>query len=153
MTAVGSLPRACVRRLQSEFVKLATERSSHIHSAPDPTTLLELHFVIIGPDDSPYEGGHYHGKLRFTGEFPFKPPAVLMLTPNGRFETNTRLCLSISGKIWLVCGRGRVCRISVQHVPYLKYLHSRGRRSPSPFQFGQTSIPRHGCLRGRSLAC
>ncbi|KAF8792760.1 Ubiquitin-conjugating enzyme E2 J2 like protein [Argiope bruennichi] len=41
-------------------------------------------------------GGVYHGKLVFPGEFPFKPPSIYMITPNGRFKCNTRLCLSIS---------------------------------------------------------
>ena len=32
----------------------------------------------------------------FPPEFPFKPPSIYMNTPNGRFKTHTRLCLSIS---------------------------------------------------------
>lgn len=54
------------------------------------------HYVVCGPENTPYEGGYYHGKLVFPKEFPFKPPAIYMITPNGRFKTNTRLCLSIS---------------------------------------------------------
>ena len=46
---------------------------------------------------SPYAGGVYKGKLVFPSEFPFKPPAIYMSTPNGRFKTDMRLCLSISG--------------------------------------------------------
>ena len=38
----------------------------------------------------------YIGKLRFPVDYPFKPPSILMLTPNGRFEENKRLCLSMS---------------------------------------------------------
>ncbi|XP_030798716.1 ubiquitin-conjugating enzyme E2 J2 isoform X2 [Rhinopithecus roxellana] len=45
---------------------------------------------------TPYEGGYYHGKLIFPREFPFKPPSIYMITPNGRFKCNTRLCLSIT---------------------------------------------------------
>uniref|UniRef100_A0A8C3QGB7 Ubiquitin conjugating enzyme E2 J2 n=1 Tax=Cyanoderma ruficeps TaxID=181631 RepID=A0A8C3QGB7_9PASS len=40
--------------------------------------------------------GYYHGKLIFPREFPFKPPSIYMITPNGRFKCNTRLCLSIT---------------------------------------------------------
>lgn len=54
------------------------------------------HYVVRGPEGTPYEGGIYHGKLAFPFEFPFKPPAIYMMTPNGRFKTNIRLCLSIS---------------------------------------------------------
>lgn len=49
-----------------------------------------------GPENTPYEGGFYHGKLIFPGEFPFQPPSIYMTTPNGRFKVNTKLCLSIS---------------------------------------------------------
>ena len=61
-----------------------------------PNNILEWHFVIKGPKDTPYHGGSYHGKLIFPAEYPYKPPAIMMLTPNGRFNTNTRLCLSMS---------------------------------------------------------
>lgn len=54
------------------------------------------HYVVTGPENSPYVGGQYHGHLVFPPDYPFKPPAVYMMTPNGRFKTNKRLCLSIS---------------------------------------------------------
>jgi hypothetical protein len=36
------------------------------------------------------------GSLNFPPEYPLAPPAFRMLTPSGRFEVNTRLCLSMS---------------------------------------------------------
>jgi ubiquitin-conjugating enzyme E2 J2 len=58
--------------------------------------LFDRHYVVRGPEGTPYSSGLYHGKLQFPSEFPFKPPAIYMLTPNGRFKCNVRLCLSIS---------------------------------------------------------
>lgn len=52
--------------------------------------------MVRGPENTPYEGGYYHGKLVFPREFPFKPPSIYIITPNGRFKTNIKLCLSIS---------------------------------------------------------
>lgn len=52
--------------------------------------------MIRGPEDSPYEGGEYHGKVIFPQSYPFAPPSIKMLTPNGRFQTDFRLCLSMS---------------------------------------------------------
>lgn len=49
-----------------------------------------------GAPDTPYEGGYYHGKVVFPTEYPWKPPTIVMITPSGRFETNRRICLSIS---------------------------------------------------------
>lgn len=43
-----------------------------------------------------YEGGLYLGKLQFTESYPYKPPAVYMLTPSGRFKCDVKLCLSMS---------------------------------------------------------
>ena len=45
---------------------------------------------------SDYSGGTYYGKMIFPSAYPFAPPSILMLTPSGRFSTNTRLCLSMS---------------------------------------------------------
>ena len=42
------------------------------------------------------QGGIYHGRILLPPEYPFKPPSFMLLTPNGRFETSTKICLSIS---------------------------------------------------------
>ena len=36
------------------------------------------------------------GRILLPADYPFKPPHVIFLTKNGRFETNTKICLSIS---------------------------------------------------------
>lgn len=36
------------------------------------------------------------GKLHFPEQYPYKPPAVYMCTPQGRFKCNQKLCLSMS---------------------------------------------------------
>jgi len=46
--------------------------------------------------DCPYEGGYYHGKILFPGEYPMKPPGIMMITHSGRFEPMKKICLSIS---------------------------------------------------------
>lgn len=40
-------------------------------------------YVITGPPGSPYENGIYQGQIDFPADYPFKPPAISMLTPNG----------------------------------------------------------------------
>lgn len=49
-----------------------------------------------GPPDTPFERGLYHGRILLPPEYPFKAPEILILTPNGRFEVNKRICLSIT---------------------------------------------------------
>jgi len=86
----------CRKRLQQELVALGRNPVEYIESVPLERNILEWHYAIEGPPDSPYAGGTYHGVLRFPSDYPFKPPAILMFTKNGRFKTHTRLCLSMS---------------------------------------------------------
>ncbi|XP_064642515.1 ubiquitin-conjugating enzyme E2 J2-like [Lineus longissimus] len=83
-------------RLRQDYVRIMKDPVPYITAEPLPSNILEWHYVVSGPENSPYEGGLYHGKLVFPREFPFKPPSIYMVTPNGRFKCNTRLCLSIS---------------------------------------------------------
>jgi len=87
---------SAVARLKQDYIRLKKDPVPYIVAEPLPSNLLEWHYVVRGPDDSLYKDGLYHGKLVFPSEFPFKPPSIYMTTPNGRFKTDTRLCLSIS---------------------------------------------------------
>lgn len=64
---------------------------------PLEDNLFEWHFTVKGPADSPFSDGYYHGRIILPTEYPMKPPSIILLTPNGRFETNKKICLSISG--------------------------------------------------------
>lgn len=94
---VMAAPPPYRNRLLKELKSLKKAPPDHIVAAPLPSNILEWHFCIFDfPEDSPYRGGLYHGKLLFPKEYPFAPPGIMMITPSGRFATNTRLCLSIS---------------------------------------------------------
>ncbi|GIY96846.1 ubiquitin-conjugating enzyme E2 J2 [Caerostris extrusa] len=84
------------RRLKQDYMRIMKDPVPYVKAHPLNSNILEWHFAVIGPEDTPYKGGVYHGKLIFPSEFPFKPPSIYMITPNGRFKCNTRLCLSIS---------------------------------------------------------
>ena len=103
--------KACLSRLQKEYQRLSKEPLPDIVAEPKyrlvphapayacrasadcastlmsifgarrPNNILEWHFVIKGPADTPYTGGSYHCKLIFPSEYPYKPPAIMMLTP------------------------------------------------------------------------
>ena len=93
-----------VRRILSEYRELQKERKQaakqttplEYAACPLETDIFEWHFAIRGPKGTPFEGGIYHGRIILPSEYPFKPPAFLLLTPNGRFETNVKVCLTIS---------------------------------------------------------
>lgn len=42
--------------------------------------IFEWQFAIRGPGDTEFEGGIYHGRIQLPAEYPFKPPAFMLLT-------------------------------------------------------------------------
>ncbi|XP_062871329.1 ubiquitin-conjugating enzyme E2 J2 [Trichomycterus rosablanca] len=89
-------PTTATQRLKQDYLRIKKDPVPYICAEPLPSNILEWHYLVRGPEKTPYEGGYYHGKLIFPREFPFKPPSIYMITPNGRFKCNTRLCLSIT---------------------------------------------------------
>ena len=83
------------QRLLKEFKSLEKNPVPNIHAYPESKNIYNWNFVIYDLD-YPYKGGVYHGKLVFPSEYPMKPPKVMMLTPNGRFEVNTQICMSFT---------------------------------------------------------
>lgn len=84
------------KRLTKEYQAILANPTPYIIAHPTDSNILEWHYIVTGAPDTPYEGGQYWGTLMFTPDYPFAPPAIRMYTPNGRFQTSTRLCLSIS---------------------------------------------------------
>jgi len=84
------------KRLAREYKAIQENPPPYIVAHPSENNILEWHYVLTGPPDTPYEGGQYWGTLTFPPNYPYAPPAIRMHTPSGRFQPSTRLCLSIS---------------------------------------------------------
>ncbi|KAG0100221.1 hypothetical protein BGZ93_003391 [Podila epicladia] len=93
MSAFGGIPAqynkksSAVKRIMQEARELALEPSTDFSANP-----LEAR-----PEDTEFEGGLYHGRILLPNNYPFAPPSLMFLTPNGRFELNKKVCLSITG--------------------------------------------------------
>ena len=70
--------------------------------------------LIVGPPNTPYEGGFYFFEVQFPNDYPFAPPAMTTLTQDGltRFNPNMyregKVCLSLlntwhDGERWSGC--------------------------------------------------
>ncbi|XVF74219.1 hypothetical protein PTKIN_Ptkin13bG0093000 [Pterospermum kingtungense] len=88
--------KSCVKRLQKEYRALCKEPVSHVVARPSPNDILDWHYVLEGSEGTPFAGGYYYGKIKFPPEYPYKPPGITMITPNGRFMTQKKICLSMS---------------------------------------------------------
>ena len=85
-----------LRRIQADIRELSIDPSDQYHAAPLEHDMFEWHFTIRGAPGTDFEGGVYHGRILLPPEYPFKPPNIVFMTPSGRFETNTKVCLSFS---------------------------------------------------------
>ena len=84
------------KRLTREYQNIQKNPPPYIVAHPSEHNILEWHYILTGPPQTPYESGQYWGSLVFPPNYPFAPPAIRMHTPSGRFQPSTRLCLSIS---------------------------------------------------------
>jgi len=92
-----------VKRLMREAAELCNPENEYA-AHPTEANLFEWHFTIRGPESSEFENGVYHGRIIFPSQYPMKPPSFILLTPNGRFQTEEKICLSISNyhpETWL----------------------------------------------------
>jgi ubiquitin-conjugating enzyme E2 J1 len=81
---------------KADIRELALDPSDQYYAAPLENDMFEWHFTIRGAEGTDFEGGIYHGRILLPAEYPYKPPHIVFLTPSGRFETNTKVCLSFS---------------------------------------------------------
>lgn len=48
-------------RLKQDYLRLKRDPVPYITAEPLPQNILEWHYVVKGPEESPYFGGYYHG--------------------------------------------------------------------------------------------
>ncbi|KAJ2007815.1 Ubiquitin-conjugating enzyme E2 6 [Coemansia thaxteri] len=95
--------KAATKRLGKEYIMMKNSPPDLIVAKPLDKNILEWHYIMTGPPDTPFEGGEYHGKLTFPKDYPFAPPSMQMITPNGRFQVHKDICTSMSNyhpKTW-----------------------------------------------------
>lgn len=85
------------RRILRETERLLTDPVPGISAAPDESNARYFHVMMVGPADSPFEGGIFKLELFLPQEYPMDPPMVRFMTkiyhPN--IDKLGRICLDI----------------------------------------------------------
>ncbi|KAI0721553.1 ubiquitin-conjugating enzyme/RWD-like protein [Cerioporus squamosus] len=114
---------SAVKRIMQEARELANDPCTDYAAAPLEDDIFEWHCTIRGPPGTEFEGGLYHFRILLPSEYPFRPPAIMMLTPNGRFELNTKICISFTNyheELWQPAWGVRTAIIGLQGFLPLK---------------------------------
>ncbi|KAI4554055.1 hypothetical protein MJG53_016544 [Ovis ammon polii x Ovis aries] len=91
-----------LKRIQKELTDLQRDPPAQCSAGPVGDDLFHWQATIMGPNDSPYQGGVFFLTIHFPTDYPFKPPKVVFTTkiyhPN--INSNGSICLDILRSQW-----------------------------------------------------
>ncbi|KAL0952843.1 hypothetical protein HGRIS_007068 [Hohenbuehelia grisea] len=97
-----SVPPAVLRRLMRELAELKKSPPECIRVQTSDDNFLDVTGIIEGPEGTPYAGGYFRVKFKFTDEFPAAPPkcwfATKIFHPN--VSTAGEICVNTLKKDW-----------------------------------------------------
>ncbi len=67
-------------RILKERKEIETNPPTEFTLYPLPEDNYEWHFTMMGPADTDYEGGLYHGRIILPKNFPLSPPDIIFMT-------------------------------------------------------------------------
>lgn len=104
------------RRIIKETQRLLSEPAPGISASPSEDNLRYFNVMILGPSQSPYEGGVFKLELFLPEDYPMAPPKVRFLTkiyhPN--IDKLGRICLDILKDKWSPALQIRTVLLSIQ---------------------------------------
>lgn len=91
-----------LKRINKELSDMSKDPPAGCSAGPVGDDLFHWQATIMGPSDSPYQGGVFFLTIHFPTDYPFKPPKVAFTTkiyhPN--INSNGSICLDILRSQW-----------------------------------------------------
>lgn len=90
-------------RLTKEWELIQKDPPTYITTGPKDKNNLNLwDGTLVGPSDTPYEGGIFLLEITFPIDYPYKPPKIIFKTPiyHPNISTTGEICLDILKTNW-----------------------------------------------------
>jgi ubiquitin-protein ligase len=93
-----------IKTIKKQLDILLKDHSEYILSIiPNDDNIFEWNLVIVGPNDSPYEGSLFNLNIKFPNDYPYKPPKINFKTkiyhPNIAI-TDGQICVDMLTDKW-----------------------------------------------------
>lgn len=85
-----------IKRMMKEITDYQTSKEKHTFRLAFQDSNLQMIYAIVRGLDGDYTGGEYILRIKLPDDYPFSPPVIACLTPSGRFEPETNICLNIT---------------------------------------------------------
>ncbi len=96
------MSKLLIKRLQNELQEFQKNPVTNCSAGPIDNDMTHWQATIFGPEDTPYFGGIFYLDIKFTNEYPFKPPKVCFKTKIYHCNINRQggICLDILKDNW-----------------------------------------------------
>ena len=96
--------KECLKRVRQDYKAFLRDELHGIYCVPNDSIAIKYHALIVGPFDTPYEGGFFIFTIVFPPTYPNEPPFIKFETTgsgqvrlNPNLYRNGKVCLSILG--------------------------------------------------------
>merc|ERR1712224_115000 len=77
---MGKMNRMSMKRIITDILNITKDPIDDIYISYSEADISVIKALVVGPRDTPYEGGFYMFKIKFPKDYPHKPPHVDFLT-------------------------------------------------------------------------
>ncbi|KAI1279585.1 Ubiquitin-conjugating enzyme E2 Z [Halotydeus destructor] len=128
------LPQTLLR-IKRDLKDFFVDPVPEVFLVPEPDNMCVAHAIVMGPRETPYEGGMFYFYVKFPADYPIKPPKVKLMTTcketvrfNPNLYRNGKVCLSIlgtwSGPGWSPANNLSSVLLSIQSLMNEKPYHN-----------------------------